>query len=147
MSAMAVATAEEPEEAGLREEDRRILWEQFVEVYAHSQKSYDDAVRALAAAGVALTVSLATALHHFATSGLVAVIFFLVSLGLNLASFGTAQADMKTRIACLRARKTDGIEGNRLDDGDHRAQRRGWRGRADGKRPTRCLHCSCDMRR
>jgi hypothetical protein len=110
---MAVATAEEPEEAGLREEDRRILWEQFVEVYAHSQKSYDDAVRALAAAGVALTVSLATALHHFATSGLVAVIFFLVSLGLNLASFGTAQADMKTRIACLRARKTDGIEGNR----------------------------------
>jgi hypothetical protein len=113
MSAMAVATAEEPEEAGLREEDRRILWEQFVEVYAHSHKSYDDAVRALAAAGVALTVSLATALHHFATSGLVAVIFFLVSLGLNLASFGTAQADMKTRIACLRARKTDGIEGNR----------------------------------
>jgi hypothetical protein len=110
---MAVATAEEPEEAGLREEDRRILWEQFVEVYAHSQKSYDDAVRALAAAGVALTVSLATALHHFATSGLVAVIFFLVSLGLNLASFGTAQADMKTRIAYLRARKTDGIEGNR----------------------------------
>jgi hypothetical protein len=53
----------------LTPEERQTLWEQFVDVYAHSQESFDTSVRTLAAAGVATTVSLATALHHFDGSG------------------------------------------------------------------------------
>lgn len=96
----------------LTNEDRRILWTQFVEVYAHSQETFDTSVRAMAAAGVGITVSLATAIKSFPGSGRAAVVLFLSSLVANLISYGTAQFDMKTRIACLRAEKTDGIEGN-----------------------------------
>ena len=97
----------------LTPEDRRTLWEQFVEVYAHSQESYDSSIRGLAAGAVAVTVSLATALQALSTWGVAAVTAFLASLGLNLASYVTAQLDMRARLDSLRAGREDGTEGNR----------------------------------
>jgi hypothetical protein len=98
--------------SALSEQDRRILWEQFVGVYASSQQSFDTAVRAIAAAGLGLTVSLATALHTLPASGVAAASLFLVSLFCNLTSFGTAQLDMRKRVDCLRRNQTEGIQGN-----------------------------------
>jgi hypothetical protein len=87
----------------LSDAERQILWEQFVEVYAESQESYDKSVRTLAAAGVAVTTSLATALHGITCSGIAAVSVFLLSLALNLGSYGTVQIDMLTRTGELRS--------------------------------------------
>src|SRR5690242_17395204 len=97
----------------LTEDERRILWEQFGSVLAESQESYDNAVRTLAAAGVAVTVSLVTAIHEIALSGIAALIAFVVSLGLNLLSFATAQVDMRRRLAHLRRKATAPSEWNR----------------------------------
>jgi hypothetical protein len=96
----------------LRDEDRRVLWEQFVEVYAESQESFDTSVRTLAAAGVAVTASLGTALGEFGRTGVAAAICFLVSLSFNIGSYATAQLDMRRRLWCLRNGKNDGVEGN-----------------------------------
>jgi hypothetical protein len=103
----------------LSDEQRQTLWEQFVEVYAEEQKSYDNSVRTLAAAGVAVTVSLATALKEMPASGKAAVALFVVSLGVNLASHVTAQLDMRARLACLRQGQEEGIEGNRWSTATH----------------------------
>jgi hypothetical protein len=97
---------------GLSDEERRILWEQFVEVHGESQEAYDNSVRTLAAAGVGVTASLATALHGITSSGIAAVTLFLLSLGLNLGSFGTAQLDMRARTAELRASNNPPSERN-----------------------------------
>jgi hypothetical protein len=97
----------------LSEEDRRIVWEQFVEVYAHSQEAYDSSIRTLASAGVGVTVSLGTALDVFPGRGIAAVSAFLGSLVFNLLSYTTAQLDMRARLDCLRERPYVGIEGNR----------------------------------
>jgi hypothetical protein len=97
----------------LSDEERRTLWEQFVEVYAHSQESYDSSIRTLAAAGVGVAVSLAAALESLNTAGVWAIVLFLSSLGWNLGSYATAQLDMRTRIACLRDDRHEGLEGNR----------------------------------
>jgi hypothetical protein len=97
----------------LTNEERRTIWEQFVEVYGHSQESYDSLIRALAAVAVAVTVSLATALQALSTWGVATVTAFLVSLGLNLGSYVTAQLDMRARLDSLRAGREDEIEGNR----------------------------------
>src|SRR2546423_10097689 len=97
----------------LSDDDRQKLWEQFVEVYAQSQDSFDTSVRTLAAAGVAVAASLATALHGFNNWGVGSVVFFVVSLSLNLGSFLTTQFDMRARLKCIREGEYDGIEGNR----------------------------------
>jgi hypothetical protein len=94
------------------DEDRRILWEQFVEVHGQTQETYDSSLRTLAAGAVGLTVSLATALHRLPASGVAAVVLFLASLALNLVSYGSAQLDMRARINCLREKRTEGVEGN-----------------------------------
>jgi hypothetical protein len=96
----------------LTEEQRQTLWEQFVQVYGEEQKAYDSSVRALSAAGVAVTVSLATALRDMPATGTLAVVLFLVSLGINLASYVTSQLDMRARLACLRSGREEGVEGN-----------------------------------
>jgi hypothetical protein len=100
-----------PEE--LTEADRRTLWEQFVDTYAKSQESYDNSVRTLAARGVAVTTSLATAIHALSPSGVTAVVFFLAGLAGTVASHVTAQRDMQCRLSCLRRDELAGIEGNR----------------------------------
>jgi hypothetical protein len=97
----------------LSEEDRRTLWEQFVEVYAKSQESYDSSVRTLAAAGVGVTASLATALHILGPQGTAAIALFLASLACNVTSHVTAQLDMRVRLACLGKGLDEGYDSNR----------------------------------
>jgi hypothetical protein len=86
----------------LSEEDWRTLWEQFATVYSHSQETFDSSVRTLASAGLGVTVSIGTALHAFSGRAILAVIAFLLSLGLNLVSYGTTQLDMSSRLRTLR---------------------------------------------
>jgi hypothetical protein len=69
-------------------------------------------VRTLAAAGVAITASLATALHGLTGAGVAAVTLFAISLGANVTSHATAQMDMRKRIQCLRTGQHDGLESN-----------------------------------
>ena len=102
------------------EEDRRVLWEQFVEVHGHQQEAYDSSIRTLAAAGVAVTASLGTALKEFNGYGVAALILLLCSLGLNLVSHWTSQRDMTTRLDSLRAHGgTAAVEGNRWTKATH----------------------------
>lgn len=96
----------------LSEADRQILREQFVEVHAEAQESYDSSVRNLAAGGVAVTVSLATALKGLDGMGLAAVSFFLFSLAANVVSSVTQKFDMEKR-AAIPHPVTEGLEGNR----------------------------------
>jgi hypothetical protein len=104
----------------LTEADRRTLWEQFVEVHAKSEESYDASVRTLAAGGVGVTASLATALHSLAGTGIAAVSLFLTSLLFNFVSNVTEQLDMHARIDCLRAaHRYEGAEGNRWTKATH----------------------------
>jgi hypothetical protein len=97
----------------LTAEEAQTLWAQFVEVHAESQDAYDSSLRTIAAAGAAITVSLATALKGISHSGIAAVVLFLLSLGFNLASYVTAQVDMKARTRALRRREYEAVEGNR----------------------------------
>jgi hypothetical protein len=99
--------------SNVEEQDRRTLWEQFCEVHAKQQESYDSSIRALAAAGVAVTVSLGTALDGLTGLGTTAVILFLLSLGLNLVSYVTSQRDMTAPLNALRDEGlTEAVEGN-----------------------------------
>ena len=100
------------EESELSETDRRTLWEQFSEVHTKSQESYDSSVRTLAAGGIGVTASLATALHALAGTGIASMSLFLASLTFNFISHATAQLDMHARVASLRAHHLEGIEGN-----------------------------------
>lgn len=97
----------------LSEGERTALWEQFAGVYERSQESYDSSVRTLAASGVVVTVSLATALGTLEQAGLAATILFLTSLALNLGSYSSALLDMRARLNCLRVGRAEGIYGNR----------------------------------
>jgi hypothetical protein len=96
----------------LTDEERLILWRQFVEVHGESQEAYDNSVRAIAAAGVAVTVSLATALKGISAVGLAAIALFLASLTLNLVSYVTTQRDMTLRLSDLREGRDDAGVGN-----------------------------------
>lgn len=90
----------------LSEEDYRILWEQFTDVYSHSQQEYDSSIRPLASAGIGVVVAIGTALHTFNGWAAVSVGAFLASVGFNLLSYGTAQLDMRCRQgALLRTRR------------------------------------------
>ena len=97
----------------LTEADRRTLWEHFADVHSKSQESFDSSVRTLAAAGVAVTASLGTALDGLGQTGLVAVVAFLGSLSFNVSSYMTAQWDMHARLDNLRDPPYEGIEGSR----------------------------------
>jgi hypothetical protein len=97
----------------LSDEERQILWEQFGDVHARSQQAYDDAVRTLAAAGVAVTVSIAAAIGGLGETGSAAVFAFLGSLVLNFLSYATVQFDMRTRQDVVRRGVREGIDGNR----------------------------------
>jgi hypothetical protein len=91
----------------LTDEERLILWTQFVEIHGESQEAYDNSVRAIAAAGVGVTASLATALKGISSIGIAAIALFLMSLTLNLASYVTTQLDMTTRLGDLREGRED----------------------------------------
>jgi hypothetical protein len=95
----------------LSDEQRQTLWEQFVELHGDAQENFDNSVRTLAAAGVAVTAAIATALDGFETAGAWAVGLFVASLIFNLASYGTQQLDMRARMDCLRRDETDTYKG------------------------------------
>jgi hypothetical protein len=103
----------------LTDDERKVLWEQYVETYVHSQETFDTSVRTLAAAGVGVTVGLATAVNALGWSGGAAVILFLVSLGINLVSYATAQKDMRLRLDAVADYDREGANGNRWTKATH----------------------------
>lgn len=86
----------------LTEEQRKALWEQFVAAHGKAQEVFDSSLRGLAGAGLALTVSLATALKVMPKVGIAAAAAFLASLLVNLGSYVSAQLDMKARLNKLK---------------------------------------------
>jgi hypothetical protein len=94
-------------ESLLSEDDERLLIAQFVDALTHAEDSYDESLRILAGGGVAVTVSIATALHALSGAGVWAIVAFLASLGLTLASHQTSRQDMTCRINKLNARTYD----------------------------------------
>jgi hypothetical protein len=102
-----------PERRNLTDAERTKLWEQFVGVYAEAQQVFDSSIRTLAAAGIALTVSLATALKvHLNGAGIYAIYLFVASLFCNVVSYATAQRDMTKRLDCLTREDPTGVDGN-----------------------------------
>jgi hypothetical protein len=85
---------------------REKLWEQFVEEHGKAQEAYDTSLRALAGAGLAVTVSLGVALRELPTSGFWAAALFLIALLLNLGSYVSVQLDMRARMGALRVNPT-----------------------------------------
>jgi hypothetical protein len=100
-------------ESALDEQQRQTLREQFVQVYAEQQTTFDTSVRTLAAAGVAVAASLATALEMMTRSGKWSIGLFLVSLGANVVSYATAQVDMTKRIGGLERDDLSVLRSNR----------------------------------
>lgn len=96
-----LSTQDETPGLKLTEPERRTLRDQFIDVYAKSQETYDESIRTLAAAAVGVTVSLATALHKIDLAGKLALIAFLASLAATVASHQTAQKDMAERVKAL----------------------------------------------
>jgi hypothetical protein len=88
-------------------EDQKTLLVQFVDAVDHAEDSYDESIRTLAAAGVAVTASLATARHGFSGGGLPAMVALLVSLALTVGSHQATRSDLMHRIACLNAETYD----------------------------------------
>lgn len=87
----------------LEDEQRKALWEQFVAEHGKAQETFDSSLRTLAGAGLALTVSLATALRTLPEVGVAAAALFLASLLVNLGSYVFAQLDMNARMSRLRS--------------------------------------------
>lgn len=85
---------------------REKLWEQFVAEHGKAQEAYDSSVRALAGAGLGITVSLAVALKELPSSGSWAAGLFLAALVLNLGSYVFVQLDMRARLRALRENPT-----------------------------------------
>jgi hypothetical protein len=98
----------------LSEQDAQTLLEQFVDAHTHAEDSYDEAIRILAAGGVAVTASIATARHGFSGAGVAAMVAFIVSLGVTLASHQTSRRDMESRIELVHARTYDLTRRSRL---------------------------------
>jgi len=103
------------ETADLKPEQRERLWEQFVTEHGKAQEDFDSSLRTLAGAGLAVTVSLATALKTMPGSGLWAAGLFIGSLLLNLGSYVFVQLDMRARMDCLTKNPTSykGVEESR----------------------------------
>lgn len=93
--AMSVSTA-------LTDDQRKTLWEQFVAEHGKAQEAFDSSLRTLAGAGLALTVSLATALKALPKVGVAAAALFLVSLLVNVSSYVSVQLDMRARMGRLK---------------------------------------------
>jgi hypothetical protein len=100
--------AAQEQESSLSDEERQTLREQYIEVYDKSQESFDTSVRTLAAAGIAVTVTLGAAFKTLSGAGTIAVICFVVSLLATLVSFQTVQWDMKSRISALEEQRDEG---------------------------------------
>jgi|SRR5436309_10223315 hypothetical protein len=100
------------EQPQLTLEQRQALREQFIEVYSEQQTTFDNSVRTLSSAGVAVTVSLAAALKKMPAAGKWAVGLFVATLALNLVSYATAQLDMRARLRSLNEKRDHEIEGN-----------------------------------
>jgi hypothetical protein len=99
------------EQAKLSVEDRAALWRQYAQVHAKVQDTFDSSIRTLAAAGVGVTVTIATAaVDRFDWWGVAAVAAFLVSLTLYLASYVTAQRDMRARLELVRVSDLRGFD-------------------------------------
>jgi len=96
----------------LTDEEQRGLRKQFGDAYVKAQETFDSSVRALAAGGVGVTVTLATALEDFPSAGVIAVLLFLLSLASNFVSFATAQRDVRLRIQAVWARDRRAVFGN-----------------------------------
>jgi hypothetical protein len=95
----------------LSPEDRAALWRQYAQVHAQVQDTFDSSVRTLAAGGVAVTVTIATAaVDRFDWWGAAAVAAFLFSLGTYVASFVTAQKDMRARLKLVRVSDIRGFD-------------------------------------
>jgi hypothetical protein len=94
----------------MSEEDRRALWRQYAQAHASTQETFDNSIRTLAAAGLAVAVSIITALEESDWTGVVAVSALLLSLGMNLVSYVTAQRDLRERQGYLKARDWKGAE-------------------------------------
>jgi hypothetical protein len=91
------------EPRALTPDERSALWGQYARVHATVQDTYDSTVRVLAAGGVAVTVTLATAaVDEFNGWGVLAVLGFLGALSCHVGSFVTAQKDMRARLALVR---------------------------------------------
>ena len=97
-----------------KEERRRKLWEQYAKAHARIEETFDSAVRAAAAGGLAITVSLATALKEMSFSGGLAATLFLSALAVNLASYWTARKDMDLRLDALIHRRENEYERTKL---------------------------------
>lgn len=93
-------------EQALTNEQRKALWEQFVTEHGKAQEAFDSSLRGLAGAGLALTVSLATALKTFPEVGVWAAGLFLASLLVNVLSYVSAQLDMGRRLKKLKENAT-----------------------------------------
>lgn len=91
------------EPQALTDDQRKTLWEQFVDEHGKAQEAFDSSLRALAGAGLALTVSLATALKTLPDAGIAAAVLFLTSLLVNVLSYVSAQLDMRLRMKRLKA--------------------------------------------
>ncbi|MFN2470575.1 MAG: hypothetical protein ABR583_06225 [Gaiellaceae bacterium] len=87
----------------LTPQQREEIWKQFVEEHAKAQEAFDSSVLKLGAGGVAVTVSLATALKTLGWSGGTAAVLFLVCLGAAVLSYVFVQLDMRARLDALRA--------------------------------------------
>jgi hypothetical protein len=88
----------------LSTEDRDALWRQYADVHAKAQDTFDASVRTLAAGGVAVTVTIASAVvDTFDNWARLAVAAFLVALAANVSSYATAQKDMRTRLELVAA--------------------------------------------
>ncbi len=80
---------------------------QFVDAVDHAEDSYDDSIRYLAAGGVAVTASIATARHGLSANGVKAITVLLISLGLTVFSHQVSRRDMLHRIRELNAERYD----------------------------------------
>ena len=97
--------AEQARQPKLTDEERKAYFDRLVLVNAEAQATYDKSVRAMAAGGITATVSLGTALGSLTNYGVAAAAVFLLSLTVNLVSYGTAQADLGDRMEKLRKRE------------------------------------------
>lgn len=91
-------------------EERKTLWRQYAQAHAKAQETYDASIRTLAAAGLAVTVTLATALESLDGYGTTATTALVIALGANLVSYATAQMDLRRRLKFVKVSDARGRE-------------------------------------
>jgi hypothetical protein len=116
---MQVVRSTEPEDdepkpsVELTDKDRLALRGQFAETRAKAQESYDSSLRTFAAGGIAVTASIATALHTFGGLGTATIATYLVALAAMQFSHSSTGRDMWVRVADLEAHNDDKLWWNR----------------------------------